>query len=104
MLTQAETAAAFAELHRREGTFIIPNPWDVGSAYLLAHAGFEALATSSAGYAFSIGKADGQVGHDQTLAHAAEVVAATGLPVVTTARAMVNAHFSRLWNSIQHFL
>ena len=81
MLTQAETANAFAELHRREGTFIIPNPWDVGSAYLLAHAGFEALATSSAGYAFSIGKADGQVGRDQTLAHAAEVVAATGLPV-----------------------
>jgi 2-methylisocitrate lyase-like PEP mutase family enzyme len=81
MSTQAETAAAFAELHRREGTFIIPNPWDVGSACLLAHAGFEALATSSAGYAFSIGKADGQVGREQTLAHAAEVVAATGLPV-----------------------
>jgi 2-methylisocitrate lyase-like PEP mutase family enzyme len=81
MPTQAETAAAFAELHRREGTFIIPNPWDVGSACLLAHAGFEALATSSAGYAFSIGKADGQVGRDQTIAHAAEVVAATGLPV-----------------------
>ena len=81
MPTQAETAAAFAELHRREGTFIIPNPWDVGSACLLAHAGFEALATSSAGYAFSIGKADGQVGRDQTLAHAAEVVTATGLPV-----------------------
>jgi 2-methylisocitrate lyase-like PEP mutase family enzyme len=80
-MTQAETAAAFAELHRREGTFIIPNPWDVGSACLLAHLGFEALATSSAGYAFSIGKADGQVGRDQTLAHAAEVVAATGLPV-----------------------
>jgi 2-methylisocitrate lyase-like PEP mutase family enzyme len=81
MLTQAETAAAFAELHRRDGTFIIPNPWDVGSAILLAHAGFEALATSSAGYAFTIGKADGQVGRDQTLAHAAEVVTATGLPV-----------------------
>jgi 2-methylisocitrate lyase-like PEP mutase family enzyme len=81
MSTQAETAAAFAELHRREGTFIIPNPWDVGSARLLAHAGFAALATSSAGYAFSIGKADGEVGRDQTLAHAAEVVAATGLPV-----------------------
>lgn len=81
MPTQAETAAAFAELHRREGTFIIPNPWDVGSAILLAHAGFEALATSSAGYAFTIGKPDGEVGRDQTLAHAAEVVTATGLPV-----------------------
>ena len=81
MPTQAETAAAFAELHRRDGTFIIPNPWDVGSAILLAHAGFEALATSSAGYAFTIGKPDGEVGREQTLAHAAEVVAATGLPV-----------------------
>jgi len=81
MSSQAETAAAFAELHQRPGTFIIPNPWDVGSAVLLAHLGFEALATSSAGYAFSIGKSDGDVGRDQTLAHAAEVVAATGLPV-----------------------
>lgn len=81
MLTQAETATIFAELHQREGTFIIPNPWDVGSACLLAHAGFEALATSSAGYAFSIGKPDGRVGRVGTLAHAAEVVAATGLPV-----------------------
>lgn len=81
MPTQAETAAAFAELHRRDGTFIIPNPWDVGSAILLAHAGFEALATSSAGYAFTIGKPDGEVGRDQTLAHAAEVVTTTGLPV-----------------------
>lgn len=81
MPTQAETAAAFAELHRRDGTFIIPNPWDAGSAILLAHAGFEALATSSAGYAFTIGKPDGEVGRDQTLAHAAAVVTATGLPV-----------------------
>lgn len=81
MPTQAETAAAFAELHRRDGTFIIPNPWDVGSAVLLAHAGFEALATSSAGYAFTIGKPDGEVDRDQTLAQAAEIVTATGLPV-----------------------
>ena len=81
MTTQAERAAAFAELHQRAEAFIIPNPWDVGSAILLAHAGFKALATSSAGYAFSIGKADGQVGRKQTLAHAKEVVDATGLPV-----------------------
>ena len=81
MLTQAEKGAAFVELHRQAGTFLIPNPWDVGSARLLAHLGFAALATSSAGYAFSIGKADGQVGRKQTLAHATEVVAATGLPV-----------------------
>jgi len=81
MLTQAEKGAAFAELHRRAGTFIIPNPWDVGSARLLAHLGFEALATSSAGYAFSIGKPDNAVGRDVMLAHAAAVADATDLPV-----------------------
>ena len=81
MLTQAEKAAAFAELHKRSGTFLIPNPWDVGSARLLAHLGFEALATSSAGYAFSVGKADNYVGRDDMLAHAAALAAATDLPV-----------------------
>ena len=81
MLTQAEKGAAFAELHRRAGTFVIPNPWDVGSARLLGHLGFEALATSSAGYAFSIGKRDNAVGREAMLAHAAAVAAATDLPV-----------------------
>ena len=81
MLTQAEKATAFVDLHRRAGTFIIPNPWDVGSARLLANLGFEALATSSAGYAFSIGKSDNAVGRDAMLAHAASVAAATNLPV-----------------------
>jgi len=80
MLTQAEKAAAFVELHRK-GLFLIPNPWDVGSARLLAHLGFFALATSSAGYAFSIGKPDNAVGRDAMLAHAASVAAATDLPV-----------------------
>jgi 2-methylisocitrate lyase-like PEP mutase family enzyme len=81
MLTQAEKGAVFAELHRQDGTFLIPNPWDVGSARLLAHLGFEALATSSAGYAFSIGKPDNAVGREAMLAHAAAVAAATDLPV-----------------------
>jgi 2-methylisocitrate lyase-like PEP mutase family enzyme len=81
MLTQAEKAFAFAELHKRPGTFIIPNPWDVGSARLLQHLGFEALATSSAGYAFSIGKPDNKVARDDMLVHAASVAAATDLPV-----------------------
>jgi 2-methylisocitrate lyase-like PEP mutase family enzyme len=81
MLTQAEKGLAFADLHKRAGTFIIPNPWDVGSARLLTHLGFEALATSSAGYAFSIGKTDNSVGRDAMLAHAASVAAATDLPV-----------------------
>jgi 2-methylisocitrate lyase-like PEP mutase family enzyme len=81
MLTQAEKAATFAALHKRDGTFIIPNPWDAGSAKLLANLGFEALATSSAGYAFTIGKADNAVGREAMLMHATEVAAATDLPV-----------------------
>ena len=81
MLTQAEKGVAFEALHKRAATFIIPNPWDVGTARLLANAGFEALATSSAGYAFSVGKADNAVGRDGTLAHATAVAQATDLPL-----------------------
>jgi len=81
MLTQAEKGAAFARLHQNDGTFLIPNPWDVGSARLLAHLGFEALATSSAGYAFSVGKPDNAVGREAMLDHAAAVASATDLPV-----------------------
>ena len=80
-MTQAEKGLAFAELHQRAGAFIIPNPWDLGSARLLTQLGFEALATSSAGHAFSIGKADNAVGRDAMLAHARSLVAATDLPV-----------------------
>lgn len=81
MLTQAEKGKAFAELHERAEAFIIPNPWDVGSARLLEHLGFAALATSSAGYAFSVGKPDNAVGRDGTLTHAAAIIAATDLPL-----------------------
>jgi len=81
MLTQTEKATAFEQLHKRADAFIIPNPFDVGTARLLAHLGFEALATSSAGFAFSLGKADTTVGRDGTLAHAAALAAATDLPV-----------------------
>ena len=81
MLTQAEKGRVFAELHRRDRTFVIPNPYDVGSARLLAHVGFEALATSSAGYAFTLGKPDNAAGREGTLAHAAALNAATDLPV-----------------------
>jgi 2-methylisocitrate lyase-like PEP mutase family enzyme len=81
MLTQIEKGAAFHALHMRDHAFIIPNPWDVGSAHLLAQMGFEALATTSAGYAFSLGKRDGAIGRAETMAHVAAIVAATGLPV-----------------------
>jgi len=81
MPTQAEKCTAFRALHQREGAFVIPNPWDVGSAKLLEQLGFEALATSSAGFAFSIGKQDGSVDRDTMLEHAAAIVSATALPV-----------------------
>ena len=81
MRAQAEKAETFRGLHHRDHAFIIPNPWDVGTARLLETLGFEALATTSAGFAFSIGRPDGAVGREQMLAHAAEIAAATDLPV-----------------------
>jgi 2-methylisocitrate lyase-like PEP mutase family enzyme len=80
-LTQAEKGRAFRALHEREGAFIIPNPWDAGSARLLAHLGFEALATTSMGYAFSIGKLDTTLSRDEALANASAIASATALPV-----------------------
>ena len=79
-LAQPTAIAGFRRLHE-EGCFLLPNPWDVGTAIYLQHLGFKALATSSAGYAFSRGKRDGAVGRDEMLVHIGEVVAATPLPV-----------------------
>lgn len=73
--------AVFRALHQRPGAFIVPNPWDAGSAKLLAGLGFEALATTSAGLAFSLGVPDGAVGAERTLENAAAIVEATELPV-----------------------
>jgi len=81
MRTQAEKAELFRALHARQEAFIIPNPWDVGTARMLAKLGFEALATTSAGFAFSAGLLDNQVGREKMLAHVAEIAAATDLPV-----------------------
>jgi 2-methylisocitrate lyase-like PEP mutase family enzyme len=83
MKIQAERAEAFRALHERPGIFAIPNPWDAGSARLLAQMGFEALATTSAGFAYSIGRPDGEgaVSRDETLANARAIVDASPLPV-----------------------
>jgi len=81
MTTQSEKAQLFRSYHTAGEAFIIPNPWDIGSARLLALAGFKALATSSAGYAFSRGLPDNAIGRAQMMVHLGEIAGATALPV-----------------------
>jgi 2-methylisocitrate lyase-like PEP mutase family enzyme len=80
MATVVEKRAAFRKLHAG-GCFVIPNPWDIGTTRYLQHLAFKALATTSAGFAFSRGLPDAAVSRDDMLAHIAEIVAATDLPV-----------------------
>ncbi len=80
-VTQNEKAARFRALHEGPGAFVIPNPWDVGSARILAGLGFQALATSSAASACALGRRDGGLTREEALAHARSIVDATGLPV-----------------------
>jgi 2-methylisocitrate lyase-like PEP mutase family enzyme len=81
--SQAEKGERFRALHDRPGAFVIPNPWDAGTARILTHLGFEALTTTSAGLAFTLGKRDGTgaVTRDETLANARAIAEATHLPV-----------------------
>ena len=82
-MTQTEKALRFQQLHQRAGTFLIPNPWDGGSARILAGLGFEAFATSSGAAAGTLGQRDGKISRDEALAHARLIVGATDLPVIT---------------------
>jgi 2-methylisocitrate lyase-like PEP mutase family enzyme len=79
--TQAEKALRFRKLHEGPGAFVIPNPWDAGSARILAGLGFQALATSSGACAGVLGRRDGRVTRDEALAHARAIAMATDLPV-----------------------
>jgi 2-methylisocitrate lyase-like PEP mutase family enzyme len=79
--SQREKVERFRALHARPGAFILANAWDAGSARLLAEAGFEALATTSGGFAFTLGKRDNHAGREAVLRNAAELVAASDLPV-----------------------
>jgi len=83
MRSYAEKSAAFRALHERPGAFVIPNPWDAGTARLLAGIGFEALATTSFGLANTLGRADGTgaVSRDEVLANCRAIAGATDLPV-----------------------
>ncbi|HYL03287.1 MAG TPA: isocitrate lyase/phosphoenolpyruvate mutase family protein [Steroidobacteraceae bacterium] len=80
-VTQADRAVRFRELHARPGAFVIPNVWDGASACIMAGLGFEALATSSAACAATLGKLDGQTTREEALAHARLIVAASSLPL-----------------------
>jgi 2-methylisocitrate lyase-like PEP mutase family enzyme len=81
MTVQSDSAERFLGLHRPGQPLLLPNPWDVGSARLLASLGFQALATTSSGYAATLGRLDGSVTGEEALAHAAAIVSATDLPV-----------------------
>jgi len=81
MSSQAQRAAAFLALHESERPLLLPNPWDAGSATLLAAAGFKALATTSSGFAATLARLDGSVTRDEALAHAREIARAVGLPI-----------------------
>jgi len=78
---ESSKAACFLELHRQERPLLLANAWDVGSARLLESLGFQALATTSSGYSASIGRLDYSLSREEALAHAAELVAATDVPV-----------------------
>src|SRR5512141_35540 len=80
-MTQAEKASQFQAMHQRPGTFLIPNPWDAGSARILAGLGFEAFATSSGAAAARYGRRDGKLTRDEALASAQAIAQATDLPV-----------------------
>jgi 2-methylisocitrate lyase-like PEP mutase family enzyme len=81
MRTQLQKAELFRDLHERPGAFVIPNPWDAGTARILASLGFKALTTTSAGLAFTLGRRDGAATRAETLANARAIVDATDLPV-----------------------
>ena len=81
MISQADKARQFLALHRPGNPLLLPNPWDLGSARLLASLGFQALATTSSGFAASLGRNDGSVSREEALVHSAVIVAATDLPV-----------------------
>ena len=81
MLTQLEKTQKFRALHERDGAFVIPNPWDIGSARLFEALGFEALATTSSGFAYSLGRRDGRVSREEKLAHCRALCVASDLPI-----------------------
>jgi len=102
-LDPAARRAAFRELHR-DGCFVMPNPWDLGSALWLQHLGFPALATTSAGMAFSLGLPDGGAGRAATLAHVEAIAAAVEVPVNADFEAGFGADAAEVAESVRRCL
>ena len=98
-MTQAEKCRAFRALHERESAFLIPNPWDIGTARMSAQLGFEALATTSAGFAFSIGQCDNTVSREQMMAHVSAIAEATHLDRKSTRLNSSHGGISRMPSS-----
>jgi len=88
-VTVDDRRARFRALHAGTRLFVMPNPWDVGSARLLASFGFEALATTSTGFALSLGRLDQNVSRDELVTHVEELAAATSLPLPAPTTATV---------------
>jgi 2-methylisocitrate lyase-like PEP mutase family enzyme len=99
-MSVAERRARFRQLHARSEVFVLPNPWDVGSARLLASCGFEALATTSAGFAWSIGKQDQAVSRAELVAHVATLAAATELPLAVDSERLFAAETAGIAESV----
>ena len=81
MPSQKDKCIVFANLHNQDGAFLIPNPWDAGSAKMLQGLGFKALATTSSGYAYTLGRADGEVTLEEKLDHCTQLANATSIPI-----------------------
>src|SRR5688572_2708215 len=81
MSTRAEKCSRFERMHKDSGTFVIPNPWDIGSAKLLESIGFHALATTSAGFAYARGRSDGRVTLEEVLVHCGDLARETNIPI-----------------------
>jgi 2-methylisocitrate lyase-like PEP mutase family enzyme len=100
MATLNDRRRAFRRLHAT-GCFVIPNPWDIGTARYLQHLGFAALATTSAGASFALGRPDGAVGREEMLAHIGSIARATDLPVNADYMAGYAEHLDGLVESVR---
>src|SRR5436853_4063096 len=102
MPTQEEKAKRFLSLHRGPEPLLMPNPWDLGSAKVLLAMGFETLATTSGGFAATLGQVDGSVVRDQAVAHAAAIVAAVDVPVSADFENCFSPEPSGVAESVEH--